>query len=125
MNFYNKQLTDFEKMYPGSTGTTAGVKSSNGLTGPDIAGIGMQLYGAKLQDRAAAEELERQKEQERLALLLRGREDRTAAQQFERGAQQTDRGLNMQGAQLLAQQRENAIKNRRLFSTRKAIAGAF
>lgn len=120
MNYFDKSLDDFRRLYPDAGRS----KAANGLTGPDLAGIGLQVGGAILQDRAAEEELRRQEEKDRLAMILSGRNARSSAQQVEQGMQQSERGLNMQGAAVLAEMRSNALKNRRLYSTRRAFLGA-
>ena len=118
-DFFDKQISDFERLYPESR------RTGRGLTGPDIAGIGLQLYGASLQDKAAEEEEAERKRLERLSMILGGRERRSEAQRDVIGDQQTQRSLNMGGANMLTEMRRNALQNRRLYSTRNAILGAF
>ena len=114
-------MDDFQRLYP-DAGTK---KAAKGLTGPDIAGIGLQLFGAAQQAGAEEEESRRQQERDRLAMVLSGRQERIEAQQFAQTSDQNERSLNMRGAELLAEQRANALKNRRMYSTRKAFDGAF
>ena len=122
MNFFDKQLDDFQRLYPDAG---RGGRSRNGLTGPDWASIGLQVAGGAMMDKSAEEELEREEEKERLARILGERDRRTMAQQNVVSEQQGDRSLNMAGAQALAGMRASALQNRKLYSTRKAFLGAF
>lgn len=120
-NLFTDALNDTRRLYPEAGNT----KSGNGLTGPDIAGIGLQVAGSMQMDKEAKRQEEREDERERLSLILRQRDRLDDQRRDVMSDQQTTRSLNMTGATMLAEMRQNALKNRRLYSTRKAFAGAF
>jgi hypothetical protein len=107
-----------------STGRYDEQQQQNALGGADWAGMGLQLYGSSMQDKATQEELERQQEQERLAIMMEGRRGRAGERQSEQQMQQTERSQNMAGFGMLANQRERAMQNRRQYSFRNSFIKA-
>lgn len=90
----------------------------------DYAGIGLQLYGASLQDKAAEEERMREEERQKTDLLLNARNFRQDSAEAERSAQQTDRSMNMKGIDMLTDQRIRAAQNAKQYSFRNSFLKA-
>lgn len=99
-------------------------QSGPGLTASDWAGMGMQLYGGVMQDKAAeAERIRAERERDEMkALGLR--QDRQSAQENERAAMQTDRSQNLSAASMLQQQRDNARGRSPEYSFRRSALRA-
>lgn len=126
MNFFDRSLGEYEglqKRYNPSYESVVPQKKAS-LTPADWAGIGLQLYGATLQDKAAEEDKRERLEDKRFGRMIAGRQDREAAEQFERTAMQTDRSQNISGFDRLADMRERAMKNAPMFSFRKSFLKA-
>lgn len=125
MDFYGRMGRDFDRVQRdyGGYGQGAGrvASSGGGMQPADWAGAGLQVGGALLQDKAAAEEQAREDEMLRVQMMLDARNSRTSAQQFERSAQQTDRSQNQTGFGMLADQRGRAMDNSRKYSFKKSL----
>ena len=122
-NYFGRMGRDFDRLQRSTGGYGQGTATGS-MKPADYAGIGLQIGGAMLQDKAAEEELAREDELRRIQMMLDARNTRTAAEQFERGAQQTDRSQNQAGFQMLANQRGNAMENARRYSFRNSFAKA-
>jgi len=107
-----------------ATGGYEDAPTDQGMGAADYAGIGLQLYGASLQDKAADEELKREEEQRKTDLLLNARNFRQNAAETERSAQQTDRSMNMKGIDMLTEQRMRAAQNAKQYSFRNSFLKA-
>lgn len=125
MDFFGRMGRDYDRIQRDYGGYGQGTSSAGGKMQPaDWAGVGLQVGGAMLQDKAAEEELAREDELRRIQMMLDARNRRTDAQQFERTAQQTDRSQNQTGFSMLADQRTNAMENSRRYSFKKSLLSA-
>jgi hypothetical protein len=120
MDYFGRMARDYDRLQ-----RKYGGYGSGEITPADKLGMGLEISGAVLSDLSAEKERERElareKEQEQLNLILGGRRDRTAAEQFERGAQQTDRSQNLTAVGMLADQRSRAMENSRQHSFRRSF----
>lgn len=100
-------------------------KSSNtGLSGMDIASIALQLYGSYEMDKAAEEERKRQEERDNMARVMEGRQMRMAEKQNFESNLQNRRSQNMSAANMLYQMRNDAMNNRNMYGSRRAVLNA-
>lgn len=119
MNYFKKSLRQYENLQDQNNGAD---KASLGAS--DWAGLGLQLYGGLLQDKAEEEEQRRLDEELQTNRMIEARQQRLGASQMAQQLNQGQRAQNLTGFNALADQRVRAMDDRTMTSFRKSALKA-